>query len=141
MIWGQPMAWQVSAFPLQSKRGEWATQTVFGAHPTASGCGCAGLRWNRGIFVLEKQASPLTTHMVEISCVSAMSFICKSCFLSVSKGKGDRDEEEKNQVTEKGRPSLPKQTLCLPRRKPTSRASSPARAISAPETTGTHWRL
>lgn len=95
----------------------------------------------RNLCVREASLPTHPTHTVEISCVSAMSFICKSCFLSVSKGKGDRDEEEKNQVTEKGRPSLPKQTLCLPRRKPTSRASSPARAISAPETTGTHWRL
>lgn len=80
--------------------------------------------------------------MVEISCVLAMSFICKSYFLSVSRGRGDRDKE-KNQVevAESIRPSLPKQTLSSPRRKPTSRASSPARVISAPETTGTHWRL
>lgn len=37
------------------------------------------MRWNLGIFALEKLALP--TH-IAISCVSAMSFICKSCFLS-----------------------------------------------------------
>lgn len=32
------------------------TETVFGAHPTASGC--TGLRWNLGVFALEKLALP-----------------------------------------------------------------------------------